>query len=48
MNCVGPRVNPGFTIGVNLKVGRFAVAPEIGVFLLPPDEYYAPPPGEPI
>jgi hypothetical protein len=24
------------------------VAPEIGVFLLPPDEYYAPPPGEPI
>jgi hypothetical protein len=46
LECVGPRFNPGATIGVNLRFGdRFSVSPEISVFLLPPDEYFVNPRG---
>lgn len=38
LNCSDPRINPGFTVGVNLELG-----PEIRVFLLPPDEHYPAP-----
>lgn len=44
--CVGPRFNPGATIGVNLKLGdRFTISPEISALLLPPDEFYSAPRG---
>lgn len=43
VQCSGLRLNPGFSIGVNLNLGRFVAAPEISLFLLPPDEIYATP-----
>ncbi len=43
LRCSGLRLNPGFTIGVNLPLGRFIAAPEISLFLLPPDEYFSVP-----
>jgi len=43
LRCSGLRLNPGFGIGVNVPLGRFTVAPEISLFLLPPDEFYAVP-----
>ncbi len=43
LRCSGLRLNPGFGIGVNVPLGRFAVAPEISLFLLPPDEFYTVP-----
>ncbi len=46
LKCVGPRFNPGATIGVNAKLGeRFMVSPEITALLLPPDAKYASPRG---
>ncbi|ADD29107.1 hypothetical protein [Meiothermus ruber] len=41
LQCGGLRLNPGFSIGANLNLGRFVAAPEIPLFLLPPDEAYA-------
>ncbi len=43
LQCSGLRLNPGFGIGVSLSLGRFVAAPEISLFLLPPDEAYATP-----
>lgn len=39
----GLRLNPGFGMGVNIPVGRFVFTPEISLFLLPPDDYFATP-----
>ncbi len=43
MQCSGLRLNPGFSIGVNLVLGRFVAAPEISLFMLPPDDVYPTP-----
>lgn len=46
LKCVGPRLNPGATIGVNAKLGeRFIISPEITALLLPPDAKYLTPRG---
>ncbi len=43
LQCSGLRLNPGFGMGVNIPVGRFVFTPEISLFLLPPDDYFATP-----
>lgn len=46
LKCIGPRLDPGATIGVNVKLwDRVMVSPEITALLLPPDAKYATPRG---
>lgn len=41
IRCVGPRINPGIVVGVNVKLfERWIIAPEASLLLLPPDEYF--------